>query len=306
MKFLIVGAGGVGGYFGARLAADGNEVTFVARGAHRRAMEQHGLKVLSPLGDLRIDSPRLFDGPDSAGLFDIVLFCVKLWDTEAAAELIKPLLARDSAVVSLQNGVTAEETLAGVLGAQHVLGGVAQIAAAIAEPGVIRHTGNLARLIFGELDGLPSWRQESLLSACIGADIEASVSPEIVLELWRKFVLLAPLAGAACFYRCSAGELLSLPERRRMLEALTAETIAVGEAKGIALEPEVEVEVLRKLEAFPPEMKPSMLHDLEAGRRLELDWLNGTVVRLGRELGVATPANAEVTEALQPYAMGGV
>jgi 2-dehydropantoate 2-reductase len=305
MKFLIVGAGGVGGYFGARLAADGNEVTFMARGAHRRAMEQNGLKVLSPLGDLHIEAPRLFDDPGSAGLFDIVLFCVKLWDTGAAAEQIKPLLAHDSAVVSLQNGVTAEDTLARVLGPQHVLGGVAHIAAVIAEPGVIRHTGSLARLTFGELDGLPSWRQEGLLSACIGAGIEATASPEIVLEIWRKFVLLAPLAGAACVYRCSIGELLALPERRRTLEALTAETIAVGKAKGVALEPEIEVEVLRKLEAFPAEVKPSMLHDLEAGRRLELDWLNGTVARLGRELGIETPANAEVTEALQPYAMGG-
>ena len=130
------------------------------------------------------------------------------------------------------------------------------------------------------------------------------MSPEILLEIWRKFVLLAPLAGAACFYRCSAGELLAVPEHRRMLEALTAETIAVGEAKGIALEPEVEVEALRKLEAFPAEVKPSMLHDLEAGRRLELDWLNGTVVRLGQEFGVETPANAEVTHALKPYALG--
>lgn len=304
MKFLIVGAGGVGGYFGARLAADGNELTFVARGAHRAAMKQDGLMVLSPLGDLHIKTPRLFDDPLSAGLFDIVLFCVKLWDTEDAAEQIKPLLAHDTAVISLQNGVTAEETLARVLGPQHVLGGVAQIAAVIAEPGVIRHTGTLARLIFGELDGLPSWRQECLLSACIGAGIEATASPEIVLEIWRKFVLLAPLAGAACFYRCSIGELLAAPERRRKLEALTAETIAVGEAKGVALEPEIEVEVLKKLEAFPAEVKPSMLHDLEAGRRLELDWLNGTVARLGRELGVDTPANAEITAALEPYAMG--
>jgi 2-dehydropantoate 2-reductase len=304
MKFLIVGAGGVGGYFGARLAADGNEVTFVARGAHRAAMEEDGLMVISPLGDLHIKTPQLFDDPLKAGLFDIVLFCVKLWDTEDAAERIKPLLAHDTAVISLQNGVTAEETLARVLGPQHVLGGIAQIAAVIAEPGVIRHTGNFARLVFGELDGLPSWRQECLLSACIGAGIEAAVSPEITVEIWRKFVFLAPLAGAACVYRCSAGELLAMSERRRTFEALVAEAVAVGEAKGVALEPEIAAEVLKKLESFPAEMKPSMLHDLEAGRRLELDWLNGTVARLGKELGMETPANAKVTEALRPYAMG--
>ncbi len=304
MKFVIVGAGGVGGYFGARLAADGNDVTFIARGAHRKAMAEQGLSVKSELGDLLIERPQLYEGPATTGLCDIILVCVKMWDTEAAAALIKPLLAHDSAVVSLQNGVEAEDMLAGVLGAEHVLGGVARIASAIEAPGVIRHTGTVARLIFGELDGLPSWRQECLLSACIGADIEAEASSDIKTELWRKFVMLAPLAGAACFHRCSAGELLAAPERRQLFDDLVQETAALARAKGAALGPATEVQVIRSLEAFPPKMKPSMLHDLEAGHRLELPWLNGAVVRLGRELGLATPANAKVVEALEAYTEG--
>ena len=304
MKFLIVGAGGVGGYFGARLAADGNDVTFIARGAHRRAMAEQGLRVTSELGDLHIEHPQLYDDPATTGLCDIILVCVKMWDTEAAAALIKPLLAHDSAMVSLQNGVEAEDLLAGVLGAEHVLGGVARIASAIEAPGVIRHTGTVARLIFGELDGLPSWRQECLLSACIGAEIEAEASSDIKTELWRKFVMLAPLAGAACFHRCNAGDLLAVPERRQLFDDLVQETAALARAKGAALGPATEIQVIRSLEAFPPEMKPSMLHDLEAGRRLELPWLNGAVVRLGEELGLKTPANAKVVEALEPDAGG--
>jgi 2-dehydropantoate 2-reductase len=304
MKFAIVGAGGVGGYFGARLAADGNDVVFIARGAHRKAMTESGLKVLSPRGDILIEKPQLFDDPAATGLCDIILFCVKLWDTEEAAELVKPLLAHDTAVVPLQNGVVAVERLSEILGRQHLLGGVARIASVIEAPGVIRHSGTVARLIFGELDGLPSWRQECLLSACIGAGIDAQVADDITTEIWRKFVMLAPLAGAACFHRCPIGELPAVPERRALFEALVAETAAVARAKGAALGPATEVQVDQALDKFPPEMKPSMLHDLEAGRRLELAWLNGEVVRLGQELGIDTPANAKVVAALMPHAMG--
>ena len=304
MKFLILGAGGVGGYFGARLAADGNDVTFVARGAHRGAMAQRGLKILSDRGDLTIETPQLHQDPDSTGLCDIILVCVKLWDTEAAADFVKPLLAHDTAVVSLQNGVSAEDTLAGVLGPQHILGGVARIAAAIKEPGVIEHTRKLAKIQFGELDGAKTWRQDCLLSACIGAGIEAEVLPDVTTEIWKKFAILAPLAGAACMYRSSIGELLAEAERRRLLEELIAETVAVARARGADLPPDFTAEAIRAYGAFPDGMKPSMLNDLEAGRRLELAWLNGEVVRLAKDLGVDTPANARVTETLAPFAMG--
>jgi 2-dehydropantoate 2-reductase len=283
MKFCIVGAGGIGGYFGARLAADGNDVIFAARGAHRAAMEKDGLKLLSPLGDLHIPEPQLLDDPADVGLCDFVLICVKLWDLEAAAELVRPLLARDTAVLPLQNGVTAEDTVADILGPEHVMGGVALISARIEAPGVIRHNGTLAKLTFGERDGEPTWRQEVLLSACIGAGIEATASADIEAEIWRKFVFLAPLAGATSFYRAPIGG---------------------GRAKGVALPDDIEDRTIAFLERQPPDTKASMLVDLERGRRLELDWLNGAVVRLGAELGVPTPENAAVTEALKPYAMG--
>ncbi len=304
MKFLIVGAGGVGGYFGARLAADGNDVTFVARGAHRAAMAENGLKVISAEGDLHLERPQIHEDPATTGLCDIVLVCVKLYDLEAAGALVKPMLAHDTAVVALQNGITAEDTLAGILGPQHVLGGVARIFAAISEPGVIHHTSSHARMTFGELDGGSTWRQECLEAACIGAGIEAEVAGDITLDLWNKFIGLAPSAGATSLYRCSIGEVLADGERRAMMAALVDETVAVGRAKGVALPAESEAKVMEGLATLPAELKTAMLHDLEAGRRLELPWLNGEVVRLGEELGIDTPANGQVVEAIGPYTTG--
>ena len=304
MKFAVMGPGGVGGYFGARLAADGNEVAFFARGAHREAMRRDGLRALSAKGDLHIARPILPDSPADFGLCDVVLFCVKLWDIESAAEAIRPLLAHDTAVVPFQNGVIVADTLARILGPQFVLGGVAQIAAAIERPGVIRHGGTMARVIFGERDGTRTWRVEGLLSACLGAGIEAKLSEDIEREVWDKFVFLAPLAGATALYRCPVGGVLAEPERRASFEAMVREAVAVGRAKGIALAPDAAERTIGFAGSLPADMKTSMLNDLEQGRRLELPWLSGEVVRLGRELGVPTPAHAEVCAALEPAVMG--
>ena len=304
MKFAVMGTGGVGGYFGARLAADGNDVGFIARGAHREAMRRDGLRVLSPLGDIHIAQPLVPDDPADLGLCDFVLFCVKLWDAETAAEAIRPLLSHDTAVIPLQNGVSVTDTLTRVIGAKHVLGGVAQIAAAIERPGVIRHSGTFARIIFGERDGSSTWRQECMVSACVGAGIEVRASASIDVDIWKKFALLAPLAGATCHDRCPIGGVMGDPERRARHAAMVRETCAVGRARGIALDADLEDKTIAASAALPGDMKTSMLTDLENGRRLELDWLNGEVVRMGRELGVETPVNAAVTEALKPYAMG--
>ena len=305
MRFLVVGAGGVGGYFGGKLAADGNEVVFVARGAHREAMARDGLTVHAETGEIRIDTPLLHESPETTGLCDVVLVCVKLWDLAPAADLIRPCLGQDSAVVPLQNGVAAVDILSERLGAPHVLGGVAQVAARIERPGVIRQTGGFQRLVFGERDGSRSWRAESLLAACEAAGIDALLSERIEVDIWRKFVLLAPMAGAAGLHRASLGTVLADPAHAAQLEALVAETLAVARAKGVALPDDLLDKTLKAYRGMPDAMKPSMLHDLEAGRRLELDWLNGQVVKLGRELGVATPENAAVQEALTPYALGG-
>lgn len=304
MKFAIMGAGGIGAYFGARLQADRHKVAFIARGPHLEAMRRDGLKVRSPLGDLDLARVAASEDPSAFGTVDVVLFCVKLWDVEAAAEAVRPILGPETAVVALQNGVSVGDTLERILGPQAVMGGVAKISAVIEQPGVIKHNGQFARMIFGERDGRRSDRAEAFLSAALGADIEARVSEDIEVEIWKKFVFLAPLAGLQCFYRLPIGAVMEDPQKRARLAAMMAETAAVGRAKGIAL-PEDEAErVLAATAALPAHTKPSMLVDLERGRRLELPWLNGEVVRLGKELGVETPENAAVTEALMPYAMG--
>ncbi len=308
MKIAIVGAGGVGGYFGARLAEAGHEVAFIARGAHKDAMKVNGLTVHSPLGDLHLPAPDVVDDPAAVGARDFVLFCVKLWDVPDAAELVRPMVSPETCVVPIQNGVSVTETLSGLLGAGPVLGAVTQISASIEAPGVIRHHGDFARLIFGEQGSEPggggSARLERLEAACRAAGIEARVSPDIEAEIWQKFILLAPMAGATAFYRASIGEIRDDPGRWACLEAMVRETAAVGRAKGVALAGDAAQDALDFLGKLPPAMKSSMQLDLERGRRLELQWLNGEVVRLGREFGVPTPESAAVFEALTPFALG--
>lgn len=308
MKIAIIGAGGVGGYFGARLAEAGHEVAFVARGAHKEAMKANGLTVHSPLGDMHLAAPDVVDDPAAVGPCEVVLFCVKLWDVPAAAGMLRPMLASESCVVPIQNGVSVTDTLSGLLGAEPVLGAVTQISASIEAPGAIRHHGDFARLIIGELGeelgGGGSARVERLVAACQAAGIEARASPDIEAEIWNKFIFLAAMAGATAFYRAPIGEIRDDPERWARLEAMVRETAAVGRAQGVALAEDAAEGPLGFLRQLPPAMKSSMQLDLERGRRLELEWLNGEVVRLGAELGVPTPENAAVFEALKPFALG--
>lgn len=304
MRFAMIGAGGVGGYFGARLAAAGHHVAFAARGAHRQAMAENGLTLRSALGDLQIEKPILLDDPSADGPWDVVFLCVKLWDLEDAARLILPLVSESTVVIPLQNGVESEASVAAIVGGERVLGGVAHIATAIAAPGVIQHTGTLAKLTYGELDGSASARLTALHDMVVGAGIDGHASGDIERLIWQKFILLAPLAGATCLYRRSIGAVLADADSRPCVEALVAETTAVGRAQGVALDPDQETRTLELASGLPYEMKTSMLHDLEAGRRLELRWLNGVVVRQGRELGVATPENQRVVSALEAFALG--
>lgn len=304
MRIAVIGAGGVGGYFGARLAAAGHDVVFGARGAHRQAMVESGLTIRSAKGDLHIDQPGLLDDPPDAGPWDAIFLCVKLWDLEDAARLIQPMVSRTTCVVPFQNGVESEQAVASVVGAERVLGGVAHIATTIAEPGVIQHTGTMAKLTYGELDGTASGRLSALHEAVTGAGIDGEASGEIERLIWRKFIMLAPFAGATCLYRRSIGAVLADPDSRTSVEALVAETTAVGRAEGIALDDGQEARTLDQAAGLPVEMKTSMLHDLEAGRRLELPWLNGAVVRLGRTHGIPTPENERVATTLEPFALG--
>lgn len=304
MRIVMVGAGGVGGYFGARLAAGGNDVAFIARGAHREAMIGRGLTVRSALGDLHIAKPAIFGDPAEAGPCDFVLVSVKMQDLTALAGSLAPLLRGDTAVVALQNGVEAEALLSEALGPRFVMGGVAYIFAQIVEPGVIQHSGRTARLAFGELDGAKTARLAALLSACTAAGVGAEASDRIDDLVWRKFVLLAPLAGATCLGRCPVGGVRDDPALAAKLTAMVGEAVALGRARGVALPAELDAHTLEMIGRLDADMKTSMLNDLEAGKPLELAWLNGAIVRLGAEAGLETPANAEVVDALQAFAGG--
>jgi 2-dehydropantoate 2-reductase len=304
MRIAVVGAGGVGAGFGTALAKAGGDVTFIARGAHLAAMKNAGLKVESPRGDSHLVPTQATDDPAAVGPVDIVLFCVKLWDVESAGKHIKSLVGPQTAVIPLQNGVDAPERLALILGKQAIMGGVAQISASIVAPGVIRQVGTFMRMIFGELDGSRSKRGEAFLELCKKAGFDAELSDHILTELWMKFILLATNASVVALARQPIGKLRDDPDMKPQFVAAYNEVIAVGKARGVKLP----ADALDKMLAFnagaPPTMKPSMALDLERGNRIELPWLGGKVVELGRQLGVPTPTHALMYAALKPYVMG--
>jgi 2-dehydropantoate 2-reductase len=300
----VIGAGGVGGAFGAALAKAGAEVTLVARGAHLAAIRANGLKVLGPRGDLHVQPISATDNPAGIGPVDYVLFCVKLWDVETAGAAIRPIVGPSTAVIPLQNGIDASERLMPILGREAVMGGVAQISATIAEPGVVRQTGTFMRLVIGELDGRPSRRGDAFQALCRQAGFDAVNSNEILVALWEKFVLLATNSSVVALTRLPFGKLRDDPEVFALFEKGVAEAAAVGRARGVRLAADLEARLLQSTRGFPPEMMPSMAVDLLRGNRLELPWLAGKVVALGRELGVPTPTFDVMYAALKPYANG--
>jgi len=304
MRIAVVGAGGVGGGFGAALAQAGGDVTFIARGAHLAAMKNTGLRIESPRGDVHLVPTQATDDPASIGPVDIVLFCVKLWDVESAGRQIKPLVGPQTAVIPLQNGVDAPERLAAILGERAVMGGVAQISASIVAPGVIRQVGTFMRMLFGELDGSPSKRSEAFLALCKKAGFDTVLSDQIVTELWIKFILLATNASVMALARQPIGKLRDDPDMRPQFVAAYNEVIAVGKARGVKLPADTLERMLAFNAGAPPTMKPSMALDLDRGNRIELPWLGGKVVELGRQLGVPTPTHALMYAALKPYVMG--
>ncbi len=299
MKFAVMGTGGVGAYFGGRLAAADFDVTFIARGRHLEAIRRDGLKVDSALGDVHIHPARATDQPAHIGVVDFVLFAVKLWDTVDAANAVVPLIGAHTAVVSLQNGIDAEYRLSEVVGRDHVMGGVAQIAAVIAAPGVIRHTGEMASVVFGELNGERSRRGENLLAAFESAGVNARISDDIEKALWQKFVFLVGLSALTSVTRQPIGPVREDPNTRDLLVQVVQETAAVARAKGIELDGGFVDDRLALIDSLPGNMTSSMQQDLARGNRLELDWLSGMVVGMGRDLGVATPANDFVYAALK-------
>ena len=303
MKIVVFGSGGVGGYFGGRLAAAGAAVSFVARGSHLAAMRQNGLRIESPKGDLTLPSVNATDDPRAIGPVDAVLLTVKMYDVDEAAATLPPLIGPNTVVVTLQNGVEAVDMVAGHVGRDHVAGGVAYVAAVIDRPGVIRHTA-LDSLIFGELDGARSPRLRALAEWCAKAGFGAQLSDHIVVALWSKFARLSVFSGMTAVTRSPMGVLRSDPALFSMLEDACRETIAVGRAMGVPLPSTVMDEILAMVANLPPQAKSSMLEDLERGRRLELPWLSGAVVRLGREAGVSTPIHQFITTVLGPFVNG--
>ena len=304
MRIAVVGAGGVGGGFGAALAKAGADVTFIARGAHLAAMKDKGLRIESPRGDTHLVPTQATDDPKTVGPVDVVLFCVKLWDVESAGAAIKPMVGKDTAVIPLQNGVDASERLAPILGERAVMGGVANISATITEPGVIRQTGTVLRMVFGELDGPRSARAEAFAALCGKAGIDGVLSTAILTELWIKFILLASNAGLMSLIRLPVGKLRDDPDIAPWFTTAYEEVVAVGRAEGVALPADIIERTLTFNRTVPPQLMPSMGVDLLRGNRIELPWLSGKVVELGRKHGVPTPTHALMYAALKPYIMG--
>jgi len=304
MRIAVVGAGGVGGAFGTALAKAGADVTFIARGAHLAAMKSQGLKVQGGRGETHLVPTQATDDPAQIGKVDLVLFCVKLWDVESAGAHIKPLIGSGTAVIPLQNGIDAAERLIPILGSNAVMGGVAQISASIIAPGVIQQVGTFMRMIFGELTGTRSKRAEDFLALCLKAGFDATLSDQILTELWMKFILLAANAGMTALARQPIGALRDDPDIRPIFIAAWQETIDVGRAKGIALPADALDKILDFISHAPPAMKASMALDLDRGNRLELPWLSGKVAELGRQFGIPTPTHSMMYAMLKPFAMG--
>lgn len=304
MKIAVMGSGGVGGYFGARLAQAGCDVTFIARGAHLAAMREHGLEIESELGDIHLPKVRVTDDPGTLEPVDLVLFSVKLWDTETAARSIAALFGPHTGIVSFQNGVQKDDILRRMFGDRAVMGGVAYVATTIGRPGVIKHTGNMQRLLFGEYDGSRSARAAALLEACRRGGINAELSGDIRREIWEKFVFLAGLSATTATMRVPIGPIREHPQTRAFLFDIMQEVVAVGRAHGVALAADYAEQRLAFCDGLRTDMTSSMHHDLEAGRPLELAWLSGGVVELGEVAGVPTPANRAVRDILALHAQG--
>jgi 2-dehydropantoate 2-reductase len=292
MRIAAMAAGAVGGYFGARLAAAGHDVFFIARGAHRDAIAKNGLTIESLLGNFHVPTPNITDDPNQVGPVDIVLFAVKLWDTEKAAEQARPLVGERTRVITLQNGVDSVERIAPILGMERSASGVASISAEIAAPGVIRHTSQLAKIRFGHVDGRSDDRLEAFANAGQTAKLDIALSEDIGRELWQKFIYLTALAGATAGLRSAIGPIVSDPELRGLFRALMEEAFAVGKVSGIALDAAFLDERMNfVVNVIEPDRKASMAYDLERGNRLELDWLTGKVRALGRAYSIPTPAS---------------
>ena len=304
MKIAIFGTGAVGGYFGIRLAQAGEDVTFIARGRHLQAIQENGLRLESISGDFTVQPAKATDDPARVGPVDLVILGVKAWQIPEAAEAMKPLIGPQTMVLPLENGISAASELEAVLGREHVLGGLCQISALIAAPGVIQHVGIDPIVTFGELDNRPTARVESVrqaLAKCQGVTVQVAV--DIHLALWRKFMFIVAVGGVGAATRQPIGRSRSVPETRRLLQGSLEEVAALARAKDIPLPETAVKETLARIDAIPPNTYASMQNDIMNGRPSELESQVGTVVRLGGEQDVPTPINEFLYAVLLPMEM---
>jgi 2-dehydropantoate 2-reductase len=297
LKIAIYGSGGVGGFFGARLANAGNEVHFIARGAHLRAMKEKGLKVESGSGNIHLPKPNVHEDPAEIGPVDIVMYAVKLGDVESAAHKLKPLLHERTLVIPFQNGVESPDMVAKVIGKKHVLPGVAYIATSISSPGVVTHTGTMQALHVGA-------GAEAFIAAAKAAGINIEQAQDIDLARWQKFVFLVGMSGATTLSRQPLGVIRADPDLRATLQAAMTETWRLGRQRGMSLADDFIADRMRFADTLHANMKTSMQHDLEAGKPLEAPWLCGAVVRMSEEAGLEAPVNRTIYAALKPFLLG--
>jgi 2-dehydropantoate 2-reductase len=304
MKIGIMGSGGVGGYFGARLAKGGADVAFIARGAHLAAMRERGIAIEGGADPIALPAVAASDDPGAIGVCDLVVFAVKLWDTQEALRLIRPMVGPQTAIVSFQNGVLKDDDLRAAYDPAQIMGGVTYVATTIDRPGVIRQTGPMQRFIFGEFDGSRSARAEALLEACRRGNINGEIAADIRKEIWQKFVFLVGMSGVTTTMRSKIGPIRANPQTRAFFLDLMREVVAVGRAEGVDLDADFAEQRLKLADEVSPDMTTSMHHDLERGNRLEVRWLAGAVVSLGAKAGVPTPLNRAVADILALYADG--
>jgi 2-dehydropantoate 2-reductase len=304
MRIAVIGTGGIGGPYGAALAKAGADVTFVARGAHLAAIRENGLRIEGDRGETHIRSAQATDDIAGIGTVDFVLSCVKLWDVEEAAEQIRPIVGPHTAVIPLQNGIDAAERMIRILGDEPVMGGMAFVTGTIVAPGVIRQTGIYQQMTFGELDGRVSERGERLRNLCEAAGFEGVLSPDIMVPVWQKFILLVPLSGLNALTRLPLGKWREDPDLVNLYKAALRETVEVGLAERVRLPPDSADKTLAMMRSMPEHHTTSMGNDLLRGNRLELPWFAGKVAELGRRHGIPTSVNGFIYAALKPYVNG--
>ncbi len=300
---MSIGSGGTGGYFGAKLAKAGEDVTFVARGAHLAAIREAGLRIRSAVDGewtVKVQAVETLSGHAPA---DLVLFCVKSFDTESAAELARPVIGPSTGILSVQNGIDNEDKLARAFGPEHVMGGVSYIFSNIETPGVIAHH-QLARIVFGEMNGEPSERATQFAEACKRASIQGELVSNIRKTLWEKYVFLTALAGTTSVTRLPVKFVREVPETRRFWQLQVEELLALAAAENAGLDADMMDRCVQFLESLAPTNYSSLYQDLMQGKRLELDALHGHAVRLGDRHRIPTPALFAVYAALRPYLLG--